>query len=379
MKVLIAASEYHRGGGFPRHAAQLATALMARGHSVTVCARKAQPIEADEGIRFTEYKTWDLSVLTHLATEPWALTRMFRRELPSYDVGICVGMPVRSPVVLVGPGTHRAWFETSISKAGGGDGLRRIVERFRPFHWIVMLWERAMLMGRHPRLVIVPSEAGAGEYRRFFDFPDDRIVVIPNAVEIEDFRFSEQLRTATRMELGLSPSDLMMLHIGNRGRQKGLDVLSDALQRLQLDVPWRFVFAGSGSESPKLRRAMQDNPKVTLLGRVPDTLALYCAADLLVFPSRFDPWGLVVTEALAAGLPALASRQIGAATAIKEGRNGWTIDDPNDVDHLVAKIKETLPLARSLDRDETARSVEWLGHLVLGERLEDALRRATST
>ncbi|HVF12108.1 MAG TPA: glycosyltransferase, partial [Actinomycetota bacterium] len=160
MKVLIAASEYHRGGGFPRHAAQLATALKSRGHEVTVCTRRFERTDADDGITFKQYKTWDLSTLTQMATEPWALTRMFRRELHGYDVGICVGMPCLAPVVLVGPGTHRAWYETSKSRFGGGGALRRIIERFRPFHWTVMLWERAMLLGRHPRLVIVSGEAG---------------------------------------------------------------------------------------------------------------------------------------------------------------------------------------------------------------------------
>lgn len=376
MKILIAASEYHRGAGFPRASAQLATSLKSRGHEVTVCARKWEQMEDDEGIEFRRYKTWDLSMITHLATEPWALSRMFRKELKNYDVGICVGMPCLAPVVLMGPGTHRAWYETTTSRSGGGGGLRRIIERFRPFHWTVMLWERAMLMGRHPLLVVVPNETGVKEYRRFFDFPEDRLVIIPNTVEIEDFRFSPELRDKTRAELGLEPSELMMLHIGNRGRQKGLDVLSAALRRLDTEVPWHFFFAGSGSTSKKLRRDVEGLSNVTLLGRVPDTRALYCAADLLVFPSRFDPWGLVVTEALATGVPVIASGHIGSAVAVKEGLNGWRIDNPTDVGELVAKITRALPQARSFDRGEIAGSVAWLGHFAQVKPLEDALRRA---
>jgi UDP-glucose:(heptosyl)LPS alpha-1,3-glucosyltransferase len=357
---------------------QLATALRSRGQEVTVCARKWQSTAADEGIAFKQYKTWDLSTLTHLATEPWALGRMFRKELKHYDVGVCVGMPCLAPIVLVGPGTHRGWYETSKSKSGGGTGLRRIIERFRPFHWVVMLWERAMLMGRYPRLVVVPSETGVKEYRSYFDFPEDRIVVLPNAVEIEDFRFSTGLRDSTRAGLGLQPSDIMMLHIGNRGRQKGLDVLAAALRRLDPGT-WQFFFAGSGSESRKLRRDVEGLANVTLLGRVPDTHAMYCAADLLVFPSRFDPWGLVVTEALATGLPVLASGHIGSAVAVKEGRNGWLIDDPTDVDELVDKIAKAIPLARSFDRGEIAKSVAWLVHFAQVEALEEVLKRGICT
>lgn len=377
MRIAVATSEYHRGGGFERYATQLATALHSRGHEVTVYARRADPSKEDEGISIVRYRTLDWSMLTTMASQPYVLTRLLRKAAEQFDAVICVGMACLAPVVLMGPGTHRAYYLATISSRGGGL-IRRIVERVRPFHWTIMLWERAMLQGGYPRLVVVPGERGVRDYVENFAFPHDRISVVPLGVERSEFRFSADLRERVRAELGLAAETKLIVNVANRSRQKGLDVMVDALERLETDEPWHCAFAGSGSAMPSLRRRaarLLRRGRVSLLGRVPSTCALYCAADVLLFPSRFDPWGFVVTEALACGLPVIVSAGIGSATAVVEGRNGWLISDPADSSEIAEKLARFLPVARSLDREEVAGSVAWLDHRVLAQRLEQELVR----
>lgn len=381
MRIALAASEYHRGGGFPRHAAQLATALRFRGHSVTVYTRRAEPTALDEGITFRPYRTYGPGRILPMVSEPYVLSKLLRRAAFEFDVAICVGMACLAPVVLVGPGTHRAWYEATTSAAWGGTPFRRAVERFRPFHWAVLLWEARMLKRRHPRLIVVPTETGVADYVGRFDFPRERIVVIPHGVERAEFSFSQSLRDQYRRELGISEDTLVMTNVANRGRQKGHDVLVEALGSLRLDHAWQFLFAGSGSTLPDLKRraeALVNQGRVRMLGRVPSTRALYCAADMLVFPSRFDPWGYVVTEALACGLPVLASRGIGSATAVMEGENGELIEDPADARELTAKISGLLGRARSFSRESVSASVERFDHFALAADLEQALMEVAS-
>lgn len=381
MKIVLATSEYHRGGGFPRNAAQIARSMTQRGHSVTVFSQRAVIEPEDAGIEFKSYRTPGWSKLASMFWEPHVLTKLFERVRGDFDICITVGMPCLAPVVLIGPGTHQAWYQITTSRDGGGGLIRRTFERVRPFHWAVMYWETRMLKKRTPRLVVVPSESGIREYRELFDFPRERLTVIPYPVE-KEFTFSETRRREARARLGIADEVRMMLHIGNRGRQKGLDTVVQALKELETTEPWRFVFAGSGSSSAALDEAtksLRAQGKVTLLGRVEETLDLYCAADLLVFPSRFDPWGLVVTEALATGTPVVCSASIGAAIAVVEGVNGTLLKEATDHLALARIIDEMLARLGSFDRPTVSRSVDWLSHerqAELYEReLEDLMAR----
>lgn len=355
MRIAVVTGEYHRRGGFPRHAADLALGFHRIGHEVHVHAmRGAVELAAeDTELTFHPYPWVRRPLLAHMATHPWTVTRRAGLIAGDVDVVISIGIPCLAPVVLVGPGTHRAWYERT-TKSLPALSARRWVETVRPFHRIVLGWERAMLSGRHPRLVVVPSEARANDYVRAFGFPSDRIALVPNPLNVEEFRFDPELRTRTRQELGIDPSTLVLLNVARRGRQKGLDVLARALQGLP-GTDFCALFAGEGSTAPGLRAItarLREKGKVRLLGRVPEVRSLYCAADLLVFPSRWDPWGLVVTEALASGLPVLCSRDIGAAAAVRPGLNGALLDDPENPDEIAAGIVALLE--RRLDRDREA-------------------------
>jgi glycosyltransferase involved in cell wall biosynthesis len=128
---------------------------------------------------------------------------------------------------------------------------------------------------------------------------------------------------------------------------------------------WGLQLVGDGPEEPQLRRtiaALPDPDRVTLLRfqQLDDLRRLYGAASGFVLPSRVDQWGLVVNEAMAAGLPVLVSRGAGCAVdLIEEGRTGWTFDpgDPAALTRLLHRL-EAFPAA-SRDRLRQA-AAEWL-------------------
>jgi glycosyltransferase involved in cell wall biosynthesis len=69
-----------------------------------------------------------------------------------------------------------------------------------------------------------------------------------------------------------------------------------------------------------------------------DVPQLLAGADLFVFPTHYEPYGLVVTEAMACGLPAVVTRCAGSAGAVEHGESGWLLDDGLDFDELLASI-----------------------------------------
>jgi glycosyltransferase involved in cell wall biosynthesis len=378
VKLLIIVSQYHRRGGFPRYGAQLAVALRRRGHDVTVLTRHAETGPEDDAIDFRFYRTPGHSTLAALLVEPAVVTRMVRRTTAEFDRVIAVGLAVLAPVVLMGPGTHRSYFLSSLSSLRP-TSPRWWVEKARPSHRLVMAWERAMLRGRHPQLIVVGTEGYRAEYQELFGIAPERTAVVPLGVELDEFSFDAEARERTRAALGMAPCTRVLLNVAGRGRQKGLDVLAAALSQLPREDDWCFLFAGAGSTSRQLRAAtktLRRSGHVQLLGPVAEATSLYSAADLLVFPSRFDPWGLVVTEALACGLPVVASSRAGASIAVRRGENGTIIDDPCDPVEVRDRILEVWdrPFDRAVVRDSAA----WLSIDTAAGQLEQHLERLSA-
>ena len=157
-------------------------------------------------------------------------------------------------------------------------------------------WQRHVKRALAPtsRVIVAVSEAVARHAREVEGIDGGRVMVLPNGVDLARFR------PAPRAAEG----PLRLLAVGRRVLQKGFDVLLDALPP---GVTLRI--AGEGP----FRR---DHPQVEWLGHVADPAPLYATSDVLVVPSRWEGFGLVAAEGLAAGLPVVASRVDGLVEVV---------------------------------------------------------------
>jgi glycosyltransferase involved in cell wall biosynthesis len=130
------------------------------------------------------------------------------------------------------------------------------------------------------------------------------------------------------------------LFCGQLVHRKGVDVLAEAFGRAACEEPrLRLLVAGAGPEREALECALPAG-RFELRGHVPweGLPALYAEADALVLPSRHDGWGLVVNEALASGIPVVATTAVGAAAdLLREGETGFLVP-PADATALAAAL-----------------------------------------
>jgi len=169
---------------------------------------------------------------------------------------------------------------------------------------------------------VVPGSA-AGELVRSL-VPDARVTVAPNAVDGALFASRVPERERLRAELGIE--GCCFLYVGRLAPEKGLDVLLAAFE----GIDGELVVAGSGPEEVRLRAAA--SPRTRLLGHVDrDELPRwYAAADVLVLPSRSEPWGMPLNEGAAAGLALVSTDAVGAAhDLIEDGVNGFRVPAGN--------------------------------------------------
>jgi glycosyltransferase involved in cell wall biosynthesis len=162
--------------------------------------------------------------------------------------------------------------------------------------------------------------------------PPERVWVFANTVDVaawaEEAERLRERRDGIRATLGVAPEDLVVLSVARLVPEKGLDVLVRAAGELG-ELPVAVVVAGSGPERGRLEQlAHERRARVTFTGDVDEGALreLYVAADVFALLSAWEPWGVVVNEAAACGLPLVLSDQVGAAPdLLRNGENGLLV------------------------------------------------------
>jgi glycosyltransferase involved in cell wall biosynthesis len=200
------------------------------------------------------------------------------------------------------------------------------------------------------------------DYLRAFGVPRERTGLFPYAVDVESFtersRLSPAERTAFRERLGVPSAARVVLGLAKFNQREAPWDLLRAFAHVQDPDVW-LVLAGDGPVRQDLEDAARGLSRVRFPGYVPypDLPALYTASDLFVHPAREERWGVSVQEALACGLPVVASSRVGAGYDLIEVDGNGFVYPAGDSEMLVHRIGEALALDRTRIR---ARSTDIL-------------------
>ncbi len=187
------------------------------------------------------------------------------------------------------------------------------------------------------------------------------VEVWPGGVDIE--RFSPAHRDlAWRRAHGIADDTPLVLTVSRLAAEKNLHLLAQALK--QVHSPYQAVIVGDGPARTQL--AAQFDPQTIFTGylRGHDLARAYASADLFVFPSASETFGQVTLEALAAGVPAIATATGGALDLIQHGQNGLLVA-PNDASALATALQQLLSSSPAERRamaqaaHRTAQSFSW--------------------
>lgn len=217
--------------------------------------------------------------------------------------------------------------------------------------------------------VIAVSSLLAKELTDFYGI--EKPVVIHPGIGQEFFEsFSELKREAKREELGIGKDSKVVLFVGGQWERKGLKYLIETLSSLPRSTLLLVVGKGDEEMYKKIARNRGVIERVIFAGFTENIIDYYNISDMLALPSLYEPFGYPVLEAMAAGLPVIASKQVGASELISEGETGYILDNVEDVKMIGSSILSIIKKGKeNLSQKARKRAKEYLWE----RKIEDIL------
>jgi glycogen(starch) synthase len=359
MRVLMLSWEYPPVvvGGLGRHVHALAKHLADQGHDVAVLCRQPAGTDAathpgtDErigGVRLIriaedpphlrferDLVAWTLAMGHGMIRAGLELLRGWRPDVvhahdwlvthPAITLAEQAGVPLVATLHATEAGRHSGWLSQPLN------------HQVHSVEW----W----LANRADALVTC-SAAMRTEAAHLFEVPAEDISVIHNGIEQRSWRVPAARVAAARRSYAPGGAP-MLFFFGRLEWEKGVQDLIAALPRIRRSHPGtRLVVAGRGGHEPMLlehARKLRVRRAVDFVGHLSDRelAAALAATDVVVLPSRYEPFGIVALETAAAGAPLVASTAGGLGEVVLHEQTGLSFA-PGDIDGLASAVREVL-------------------------------------
>ena len=227
-------------------------------------------------------------------------------------------------IFRAGDGVHAAWLEARQKYLGESLGWLRA----NPFHANSLAAERRMFASPRLKRVICISNMVREDVQHFYGVPDAKVVTIYNGIDLDAFSADcTTKKLEVRQMLNIPEGALTYVFVGSGFKRKGLEV---AIRALRPEA--HLIVVGKDKETARFQKIAAEtglntaqSTRVHFVGPQKDVRPYYGAADAFVFPTIYEPFGSVVLEALACGLPVITTDRCGAGEILTQGVDGFVL------------------------------------------------------
>lgn len=348
------------GGGTERDLMVTARYLREAGHQVTVYASEVRA-------ELRDFPVKRVGALVPTRTGrllAFAMTAPAAARHDGNELVLSFARTVGADVLRSGGSAHASYVQAA---RRWRSSMSAATMPLMPYHRAQMMIERMGFRSPRLKVAIAVSNLVRDDLIARFGLDGNRVVTLYNGVDLKRFHPAENngLRMRLRAQLGVPANAPFVLFVGNGFGRKGLRFLIEAIARLHSRV--RLVVIGL-DRADRAYRDLAQRLKVAehvyFLGARSEVESFFEAADGFAMPSLFEPFGNVVMEAMASGLPALTSAQSGIAELMPEAMARYVVPDPTDIVELAARLDEMLEQGdeiRAMCR-EVAEEYSWDRH-----------------
>ena len=326
LRIAFVVHDYNRYMGHSRYVAELATRFK-RDHEVHVFANTFEDPDP-VGITYHHVPAWRRYTLSTILTFVLPATALVRGR---FDIVHAQGLCGLRHNVATAHVCQPGWYDALV-RANGALTWREALSQA-----LISPLERLALAKKSTRRVIAVSERIRDDLERHYGRKDG-VRVVYHGVDLDTFhpRVRECYRDEVRLELAIAPGECMALYAGNL--QKGAAAAIRATARVS-GVRLVLVSGSNPVADRSVAQAEGVTDRVSFRPFSKQIERFFAAADVLIFPTLFDAYGMVISEAMASGLPVITSRAAGAAELIDHGQSGWLTADSWNVDQIAEGLR----------------------------------------
>lgn len=371
MRVALSSPDFNLVGGVERVAVEAANRLTRAGHDVTVYGVRVDRAVLDDDVCVRRIAVpASLDRLTGLGFRRRA-ARAIEADHPDVHGAFSAVSPLGGVFWI--PSVHLVAYKLLLARRSA---IGRLPVRLNPYHRGRLWLERNMLApGGCARLLALTDQVKS-DVIDIYGVPEEDIGVLAPGFDPAMFNPGrrEQRRAQARTRFGYGEEDRVLLFVGNELERKGFDVVLEAVGLLR-DPTVKLLGAGHVAPDADPYRSQIERLDLTdrlqWVGSSSDVALLHAASDAFVLPTRYEPWGLVIVEALGSGLPVVTSQLAGAALTVEEGKTGRLLRDPEDPVELVEALRWALSAAPAEARTIAAsvRDYTWAEVIARYERV----------
>lgn len=321
MNIAFCLFKYFPYGGLQRDFLRIAELCRDRGHDVRVLT---MVWEGERPVNF-DVEVLPVRALTNHG-KAWKFSRAVRKRLQKKPADVVVGfnkMPgldvyfAADPCFEAKVRVNRSWFY-----------------RFGCRYWIYRKLERAVFSREVNTQILMLTEAEKRNFVRYYQTAEGRFHLLPPGINRNDYNLQspDDVSRQVRFALGVRDDEILLLMVGSGFRTKGVDRSLAALAALpeKLRENVRLVVVGKGDQVyyEAMAAKMGVAQKVSFLGTRNDVPRILIAADILLHPSYTEAAGMVLLEAMLAGLPILCTETCGYAYHVRDAGAGLLIPVP---------------------------------------------------
>lgn len=346
MQLAFCIYKYFPFGGLQRDFLQIAKACQQQGHNIRIYVMKWQGEQPQNmeiilvpqkgfsnNVRNENYHRW---VQNHLKQHPTDRVIGFNK-MPNLDVYFA------GDTCFAEKASHKGFFY-------------RISSRCRHY----LAFEKAVFSPQSQTKLMMLTHSQINEFIKHYQTPKERFFILPPGIAINRkyHQQSASIGQQFRQNNHIDPDAFVIVQIGSDFKRKGVDRSLQAIAALPDELKQRIVYLVIGQDNPdayqKLAATLHIEDNVRFYAGRDDIPDFLFAANLLLHPARQEAAGMVIVEALAAGVPVIVSGISGYAYHVESAQAGVVLDEPYSQQQLDHALHQAINSATQISQWQQA-------------------------
>ncbi|MGE4546165.1 MAG: glycosyltransferase family 4 protein [Desulfurella sp.] len=334
-KVLLIYKKLSTYGGTERYIIHTALKLIKKDYSVKILTSEIENVNtSDLDIKVAKIPHWPnwLKLLSFTLC-----SYIYQKKYAKVGyISFCFGNSIGCDILRVSGGTHKDYVKQAYLRHTSKLSLlyAKIKRNLSLYHWMLLYIQKKAFTNKNTKYFIAPSTLVKKQLIDSYKTDDSKIIVQYNKIDLN--RFNTENRNKKFLSLlNLPENNFLFLYVSTNFWLKGFFYLLDAFKMACKDEKFlknsHLIAIGQNDIKKFKTKAskLQIEEKITFLGKRSDLENFYKSADCFVYPSLYDSAGFVIEEALACGLPVIASKFAGYGELVEKANAGVVIDPTN--------------------------------------------------